>query len=365
MRLSGLVEEDYKNYVKVARDRFDIPLLDSHKLAKLRAVTGGSPLFTDSLLRLEKTGLSFDQAITQWQGKKGIEARKAALLREIKQLSKEAKRTLFVISSLKSAGSIELLQVLEYTEQTFGDAVQELSSLFLVNAPPIGKETRYTVEPNTGLLIAELTQALEIDHTALTNKIDRIGKDATGLSKLKRSNIIGLAISQANAFLAHGDPRSALDTVTAASRKLSRPHADLLLAVGRFNLALDQPNFDHASKNFAEAYKLGQRKQLLFDLWFDAEYQRGNLDKALDVSTYAVDSQVGDKSKWYEVQARVHVALANRSGTKVTNDAAIREIKSAITCFQEAKKLANGNIRKNEMDILCSQAQQLLDRLVT
>lgn len=363
LKLDGLAEGEYKEYLQVVRERYGLAALKDGKVSLLREVTGGSPLFTDSLLRLERRGLSIDQAVNQWRGHKGLEARKAALQREIQQLGKEAKRVLFVISHIKSASFVELSQILGYTDQTLGDAIQELAGLFLVSAPAIGKEARYTVEPNTGLLVIELSQSLGIDHSALVAATKRARTDAIGLSLQKRTGIVGLAISQAIALQSKGDAKGALNTVFSASKQLTRPNADLLLAIGRFSLKLDQPNREQASRAFAEAYELGQRKQLLFDLWFEAEYGRGDLNEALSVTNKALQHEVGEAYRWHERQAQVHVARAQRSGAKVSADTAIREVESAIDNLRQARSLANGDIQYRKMDTLLSQAQQLRAQL--
>jgi hypothetical protein len=365
LKLNGLAPTEYQEYVQVVRGRYGLQALKEAKIVQLRDVTGGSPLFTDSLLRLERRGLTLDQAVAQWKGEKGLEARKAALQREVQQLSREAKRALYIVSHLKSASFVELSQVLGYTDQTLGDALQELAGLFLVSAPSIGREARYTVEPNTGLLVLELGHSLGIDHTALVAAAKRARTDAVGLSLQKRSGIVGLAIAQAIAHAKNGDPRAALETVTAASKQLSKPNADLLLAVGRFSLKLDHPNREQASKVFAEAYAMGQRKQLLFDLWFDAEYGRGSLSTAMDVTNKAIDHEVGDTFRWYERRAQVHIALARKSDSRVTNDAAIREVDHAIEDLRTARSLSNGDIQYRQMDILLGQAQFLKRRLTS
>lgn len=269
------------------------------------------------------------------------------------------------MSHVRSASFVELSQVLGYTDQTLGDALQELAGLFLVSAPSIGREARYTVEPNTGLLVLELAQSLGIDHTALVAAAKRARTDAVGLSLQKRSGIVGLAIAQAIAHAKNGDPRAALETVTAASKQLSKPNADLLLAVGRFSLKLDEPNREQASRVFAEAYSMGQRKQLLFDLWFDAEYGRGSLSAAMEVTTKAIDHAVGDAFRWYERRAQVHIALARRSDSRVTIDAAVREVDRAIEDLRTARTLSNGDIQYRQMDILLGQAQLLKQRLAS
>lgn len=365
LKLNGLAPDEYKEYVQVVRERYGLQSIKDAKITQLRDVTGGSPLFTDSLLRLERRGLSLDQAINQWKGQKGLEARKAALQREIQQLSREAKRVLYVISHARSASFVELSRVLGYADQTLGDALQELAGLFLVSAPSIGREARYTVEPNTGLLVLELAQTLGIDHTALVAAAQRARTDAVGLGLQRRSGIVGLAIAQAIALMKHGDPKAALETVTSASKQLSKPNADLLLAIGRFSLKLKQPDREKASKVFAEAYDLGQRKQLLFDLWFDAEYGRGRLDVALDVATKAIEHEVGDAYRWYERRAQVHIALANRSRSSITMDTAAREVDLAVDDLRQARSLSNGDIQYRQMDILLAQAQTLRGRLIS
>lgn len=356
LKLDGLEETEYREYVAVIRSRYGLPPLKEGKTAQIRTITSGSPLFTDSLLRLERRGATIEQAMNQWKNQKGIEARKAALQREIQQLSREAKRTLFVISHNKSASFVELSQILGYAEQTLSDALQELAGLFLVSAPAISREARFTVELNTGLLVIELSQSLGIDHSALVAASKRVRTDAVGLGLQKRSGIVGQAISQAIALHAKGEPKRALETVNAAAKKLSRPNADLLLAVGRFSLKLDQPNREQASKCFSDAYELGQRKQLLFDLWFEAEYGRGNLDVSLEVTAKAIDNDIGDAYRWYERRAQIHMARAQRSKATVSSDTVIREIDNAIENLRNAQNLSGGDNQYGQMETLLSQA---------
>lgn len=364
LKLDGLEREDFKEYVNVVRDRYSLPAVKDSKIEHLREVSGGSPLFTDSLLRLERRGFTLEQAINQWRGEKGLEARKAALQREIQQLGREAKRTLYVISQVKSASYVELLRILDYAEQTLGDALQELAGLFLVSAPSIGREARYTVEPNTGLLVLELAQSLGIDHAALVNAIKRARTDAIGLSFQKRSGIVGLAIAQAIAFLKKDDPKAALEAVLSAHKQLTKPNADLLLAIGRFSLKQRPPLRDQASKSFTESYALGQRKQLLFELWFEAEYGRGSLESALAVTKKAIDHDVGDVFRWYERSAQVHIALARRSDSNVLSDSAIREVDLAVLDLKRAKDLCSGDLLYRQMDQLLGQAISLRSQII-
>jgi hypothetical protein len=363
LKLNGLAPDEFSEFISMLRNKYGLAGLKEGKVEYLRDVVGGSPLFTDSLLRLERRGLSLDQAINQWRGEKGLEVRKAALKREIEQLSKEAKRVLYTISQVRSASLVELTQILAYTEQTLGDALQELAGLFLVSAPAIGREARYTVDPNTGLLVLELSQGLGIDHAAIVTAIKRARSDAVGMSLQKRSNIVGLAIAQAIALLKGGDAKAAVETVQSASKQLTRPNADLLLAIVRFSLKLTPANLTQASKAFSESFQLGQRKQMLFDLWFDAEYARGSYEDALDVTERAISHDVGEIFRWYEKRAQIRVALARRSNSRVSVDSAIREVDAAVSDLKTARANCHSDFQRLQIDQLLVQARSLRAQL--
>ncbi|MEM5372922.1 hypothetical protein V4C53_43970, partial [Paraburkholderia azotifigens] len=363
LKLNGLQKLEFKDYVVVLRERYKLSSIPNSKIEHLRDITGGSPLYTDSLIRLERRGIPLEKAVVQWKQEKGLEVRKAALSREVQQLSREAKRVLYVISRLRNCSYTELSQVVDYTEQTLGDALQELSGLFLISAPSIAKEARYTVEPNTALLVIELDASLGIDHASLLAAARSSKSDAVGLSLQKRSGIVGLAISEAMAQLKKGDSKQALEVVTAASKKLSKPHPDLLLAVGRFNLALQSPNTEEAKKAFEQAFELGQRKPLLFELWFQAEFSRGAFDGALDVATKALEQGL-DQTKWYERRAQARVALAHRARSKISNSTAIREMDGALGDLRAARGASSGPILRTRYDHLITQAAALRAQLL-
>jgi hypothetical protein len=359
LKLDGLRRDEFAEYVDVLRSRYKLPPLESSKVDHLHDVTNGSPLFTDSLLRLERRGLTLNKAIQQWKGEHGMEARKAALKREVDNLSNPARRVLYVISLLKGCIYAELIRIFDYSEQTLGDALVELSSLFLINMPAVAKQAVYTVDPNTALLVMEIAPSLGIDHTALMARAKSAGSDAIGLTTQRRSQAVGLAIAQASALAQTGDAKAALEVIRAAAKKLSNPHIDLLLAYGRFSLKLNPPNRDEASQAFEQAYEKGQRKLLMFDLWFEAEYGRSSFEAALDVAQKALESRVGEEWKWHERRAQVHIAMARRAGFSIAKDRALREIGHAIVDLRKAKEKSNSTIQRQQADLLIEQALAL------
>lgn len=363
LKLNGLCDSEFNEYVKILRDRYKLSEIKSSKLDYLRDVTGGSPLFVDSLLRLERRGLTLELAISQWKGEKGLEARKAALEREVMHLSKAAKRVLYVVSLLKSVSYVELSQLLKYTDQTLGDAIQELAGLFLISAPAIAREARYTIDPNTGSLVISIVTDLGIDHAALVAATKQSRLDAIGLGLQRRQSIVGQAIMQGLAKLKDLDPKGALAAVESAAKTLSKPHPDLLLAVGRFNMKLRPPNLDAASKAFDEAYDLGQRKKLLFDLWFEAEYGRADIDAALEVATKAIGNHLGDEAVWYERRAQTRVARAHRARSSSSVDAAIRELDAAVLDLRQAKRASATPLQTRYLEQMLNEAEQLRRQL--
>lgn len=356
LKLDGLQRAEFAEYVDVLRLRYQLPPLDSSKVDHLHEVSDGSPLFTDSLLRLERRGQPLNKAIQQWRGEQGMEARKAALKRELDYLSKPARRVLYVISLLKGCIYPELIRIVDYTEQTLGDALVELSSLFLINLPTVAKQASYTVDPNTALLVMEIAPSLSIDHSALMAKAKSTGSDAIGLTTQRRSQTVGLAIAQSSALARTGDAKGALEIIQNAAKKLSNPHIDLLLAKGRFSLKLNPPNREEASKSFEQAYVQGQRKLLLFDLWFEVEYGRSNFEGALEVAAKALENRVGDGWQWHERRAQMHVALARRAGFRIAADRALRELNLAIFELRKAKEQSSSTIQQQQADLLIEQA---------
>lgn len=363
IHLNGFSIKDFKDYINVLRDRYQLTKLKDGKIEALHNVTGGSPLFADSLSRLECRGIQLDQAIKQWKGEHGMEVRKAALQREVQQLSKQAKRVLYVISVLKNCSYIELRQVIDYSDQTLGDALIELRGLFLINAPAIAKETRFTIDANTARLVQEIATSMAIDHAALLTAATKPRTDAIGIGLQKRSSIVGLAISQANALLRSEGSKAALATILAAQKKSKAPHPDLLLASGRFKLKLSPPAFDEASKDLDQAYNLGNRKPLIYDLWFEAEYGKGALEGAFDVASHAISDNISPLSKWYERRAQVHVALAHRAESTLSNSTALRELELAIKDLNKARKHSAGELQTSRIDNILEQAKSFKETI--
>jgi hypothetical protein len=96
----------------------------------LHDTSQGSPLYTESLLRLIKSGIPINDAISKWKGNLGIEVRNAALKREVLQLSAESKKVLVTAATFGECSFAEIKQATVFSDITLTDCVSELQSLF-------------------------------------------------------------------------------------------------------------------------------------------------------------------------------------------------------------------------------------------
>ena len=119
------------------KERYNAPVIAEKDLDSIQLTTHGSPLFTDSLYRLIRRGSTVKRASEEWRGKKGAQARSAALAVEIESLSDESKRVLLAVSILRSCSLRELAQACQYVDEILNDCLDELSSFYLISAPRI------------------------------------------------------------------------------------------------------------------------------------------------------------------------------------------------------------------------------------
>ena len=92
--IPGMFGDEFKDLINTLCDRLNLQKLNDKNLVKLEKASEGSPLFSESILRLFKQGSSIDLAIQEWTGKSGEAARAAALKKEVRELAVEAKKVL-------------------------------------------------------------------------------------------------------------------------------------------------------------------------------------------------------------------------------------------------------------------------------
>lgn len=315
--VGGLKGDPYTSFVNDRLRRLGLGELTVRERDKLSERSDGSPLWTESMLRLMRQGYTFEQAITQWFKKPGEDARAAALSKEICALGSTAKRILFVASILRECSRAELLDITKLGMTEFDDAIIELQTLFLVDAPKIIKnEPRFSVPESTAAAVFDAELTLVADPARLRGSAkEYLQRAASSAGKAGRSKV-GLAINQTMALLRSGRNSEALATVDQALHRDQR-NSDLLLLKGR---CLRHSDPSKAIEALSASFLNGQRKPLLFDLWYSATTDQAQYAATLDIANLALDSEL-DRSKWLPLRARANVQIAlmrNRDGQSVS-----------------------------------------------
>lgn len=344
IELEGLAGQEFLDYVATLRERYKGPELKEPEMRSLRDVTKGSPLFTESLYRLVRRGVSFYSAIKEWKDKSGNEARAAALKREIEDLPEEARRVLFAASIFRNCSRTEIEEATGYTGETISDALDELSSLFLVHAPPISTEPRFEVSSATQSVIQTIKTTLVPDHVKFEAFVRSLRRHDAEIKTQRNNQIVAAAINEALAFLRASDVASALMTVVAAQRK-TRYHADLYVLQARCFISTVPKRAGEARVAARKAYHGGNRKPLLFGLWYDAEMSLKHWVGAADVCDLALSNSIQPNEDWQLKRAAANFQLGSQQQAARSPELALRsfsraadDIWAAITTMSTDRK---------------------------
>jgi KaiC/GvpD/RAD55 family RecA-like ATPase len=327
IEVKGLDSDDYPKLIESWSLRLGLKSLSPKEINKLRETTLGSPLYTESLLRLVKGGMPVGEAIAKWKDNLGIEVRNAALKREVVQLENEAKKVLVAAAILGQCSLAEIKQATGYSDPTLIDATNELQSLFLLHAPSIADQPRFSISNTTRDLVLALGPELISEFNSFQDAI----KQKRYKSKGQRADlqVIGIAVNQATALLAAQQPEQALRTVDEVNLQFSGKNPDLLFMRGRVLLRFTPIRRTDARKAFRLAHSLGQRKPLFFSLWYENEISLGYFEPAIDVATAALSASVGERSDWLMRRANSRLQCAYQQDRRHDYELAKSQLSSA------------------------------------
>ncbi|MNV39490.1 hypothetical protein D3C71_1310730 [compost metagenome] len=296
------------------------------------------------MLRLMRQGYTFDDAVSEWFKKPGEDARAAALKKEISALGPSAKRILFVASVLRECSRAELLDVTKLGMVEFDDALTELQTLFLVDAPKIIKnEPRFSVPESTAAAVFDAQATLVADPERLRRSAQEYLQRATSSDGKAARSKVGLAINQTMALLKSSQLQEALATVDQALNRDPK-NPDLLLLRGRCLRDLDTAK---AVEAFSLAHQFGQRKPLLFDLWYSASESLEQHAATLDVANLAVDF-MADNAKWLPLRARAYVQIALMRNRDSQSSSSIELLLKAASDIRESITLTRHSTKEAE-----------------
>ncbi|AMQ41155.1 hypothetical protein AMS64_01470 [Aeromonas veronii] len=360
IEISGLERSDYEDFLNANATKYGLPVPKKKQIDSIYIATDGSPLLTQSILRLCKLGDNFDVAVSDWKGQAGEDARNAALQREIQGLTFDAKRVILCIFYFDSCSKSELQQACGLGKTKLNDALQELQSLFLVNAPRfIDNEDRFSISTTTKLIVDSIQDNLATDYSKLKKEIQRSrsGLNASG----KKGNVkrIGFAISQALALMKEKREVEAITTITnELKRQPNNP--DLLLAHARCIIQSAKPDYETARKILKSSYDNGQDKEMLFDFWYNCEGYLGSIAGEIEVSKLAISKNKFKECKWlYYLAKSLVIRSSLRSGLDKINDL----MEASLYLSQAIKDPQNRN--RDEQKLESNEIHNIIWRLLT
>lgn len=313
IQIKGFDLPDYRIFIGILQERYDHIGLTESQVETIHDTTGGSPLFTESLYRLMRYA-TFGNAISEWRGHLGEDARAAALSREVEQLSPEAKRVLLAAAYLRECSFIELSQVTGYSERVLGDCISALKSLYLLSAPPITTEPRFEIGFNTKQFVLKSQVSIASDFKKIEQRVKELRSQAGSLKGKKDTPIVGAAINQAVAQLRQNEVVRALETI-AAAEKQCKDDPDLLTMKARCLLKMIPPQPDEARRLAKKAFNAGLRKEVLFEIWYEAELAAKHYIGAIEAAGNSIENDKGSKAEWLvrRAAAQWHVAKDQES----------------------------------------------------
>jgi tetratricopeptide (TPR) repeat protein len=235
----------------------------------------------DDLLRLTKI-LAVKIAVKMWQEKKGDEARKYALQREMECLTIDARRVLIAAAITDDPISFaELENILELPEDRLYFTLKELQTLFLFPKPRVVEgEQRFQINLNTKKLVrlveksSDLYARIERASKALAGKLPDVGQGI--ISSLVRQAYLRLNAGQ------HAEAEAILQDAIA-----KYPHATDLR--GFLGLAYKRHGrISDARAQFDAASKLKGTKPEMFLQWIKMEITAREWSKAINVAERAL-----------------------------------------------------------------------------
>jgi tetratricopeptide (TPR) repeat protein len=260
----------------------DATLFSKRDIAEIAKATEGSPLYIDDLLRLTKV-LPVDKALKLWRDRKGDEARKYALQREMEQLTPDAKSVLVAAAIADSPISLaELESILEFSEDRIHSALDELQTLFLFPKPSfVEGEQRFEINLNTKQLVRVVEGSND-----LYARVERASMVVRGQLAHVGQGVIGSLIRQAQLRLNANREGEAEQILLGGIEK--HPHADLHSFLAYVYKRLGRTA--DARKHFELAYKLKSSRADMYLQWINMEMTEKEWSKAIAVADKGLKS---------------------------------------------------------------------------
>ncbi|MGY0553046.1 RNA-binding domain-containing protein [Vreelandella sp. 2A-K22] len=330
----GLKGEEYRDLVDAICDSIGLQKYNEKKIEKLNIASEGSPLFTESILRLCKLGLSVENAIVDWSGKSGDTVREAALRKEVSELSAEATKILLTISYVGSLSRSELHQYTDLENSEISASIEQLGNLFLISSVEfIEEEPRFESTSSISKLVLSIASDIVPNSDQY---ISRIREICEGLEANSQVHIpeVGAAVRQCNSLLNEKRFDDSRNTVHSLIKKPRyKENSDLFFILAKTDYEDPGVSDGVARKSFSEAFIKGQRKPAFFEMWYQTEVNYGSGSAILEVCDNALRSIGRFDVQWGERYAYASYDLA------ISTENYDNKIRYLVACYEHSSKL--------------------------
>ncbi len=281
--VKGFEKDEAESFI---RSRVHLYGLDDQQftpqvISELVKVTDGSPLYMDDLLRLTRI-VDVKKALSTWAERRGDEARKYALQREMERLSQDGKKIL--VAAAVTDGPIsyaELESILEMSEDRLLSALSELQTLFLFPKPKvIEAEQRFDINLNTKKLVR-----LVEGQSDFYARIERASKMLRGQMPEVAPGMVGALIRQAQLRLNANRYQESEQILLEALEKYPQApdlHSFLGYVYKRMGRLAD------ARAQFEAAAKLKSSRRDMYLQWVGMEIGEKEWSRAISVADRAI-----------------------------------------------------------------------------
>ena len=284
IKVAGLPKEDFSKLVIDKSTEQGIKLSfseDSQEMIDFHRISGGSPLFALSILRLMSLGDSFREAKKHWNGADGEDVRAAAFKREVGRLRMNEAKVFLALAYLRKASPAELQNVTKIIRAEVLEALETLKAFSMTtidSSLPGGRDFKL---PDTLALMTSVIEARVPDYKS-------IKRDAEKALALKRDQVgfVADAVSRAMSSLGNNELQTAYSIASQALEKLPN-NPDLNCLVGRVCGEMDRGFMDRAEEAYEKAHQLGCKRRELYDGWIKVRWQREDWRGTIEICELA------------------------------------------------------------------------------
>jgi len=167
----------------------------------------------------------------------------------------------------------------------------------------------------------------------------------SNIGRNKRIDAADAAITQARAMIREDNYQDAIATLKSTLGEL-KDHPYLLLELARrlFEIYQQKPDLNvlnEARSYFKQSYIAGQRREILYVLWYETENAAKDFNNAIEIASLALQQGNFNQIEWLKRRASVRAQLSKSLERSLNIELAIDEMKEAAKDIGKAFNLAN------------------------